>query len=209
MSCATPAAGWSADNVTIACTAVDATSGLADPSQAQLSLATTVPAGSETAVATTGSATVCDIAGNCSIAGPLTGIKVDRLAPSIVITAPSGTYTWFQYVRVAYSCSDGGSGVVTCVGSQPVGSLLNTFLSGSHTFTVTATDAVGNTSQLSSTYTIASWSCDRDEKGDNQGQSHSSWMCDSHSHGRGPSEPFSRSSRAAAARMLHFLFGRK
>ena len=172
---AAPGSGWSATNLTVACTAADATSGLADPSQALISLATTVPAGSETASATTGSATVCDLAGNCSVAGPISGIKIDRLAPSIVITAPSGTYSFLQYVRVAYSCSDAGSGVVTCTGPQPSGWLLNTFLVGDHTFTVTATDAVGNSSQLTSSYTVAAPSCGADEEGDHRGQHQGGW----------------------------------
>ena len=183
VSCATPDLGWSAANVTVACAAADAISGLADPTQAQLSLATTVPAGSETAAASTGSATVCDSAGNCSVAGPVGGIKVDRLAPSIAITAPSGNYSFFQFVRVAYSCSDGGSGVVACTGSQPSGSLLNTFLVGSHSFTVTATDAVGNTSQLTTTYAIAAMSCGDEEEGHHGGEKWATWwMCENNQH---------------------------
>ena len=186
VSCATPATSWSATNVAVACSAADATSGLADPNQALLSLATTVPAGSETASATTGSATVCDLAGNCTTAGPVGGIKIDRLAPTIVITAPSGTYSLFQFVWVAYSCSDGGSGVASCIGSQASSSLLNTLVAGSYTFTVTATDAVGNTSRLSTSYTVAAMSCGGDEEGDHgghwQGAWTASWMCENNPH---------------------------
>jgi hypothetical protein len=170
IACAAPGLAWTATNATIGRTASDAGSGLADPSQAQLSLATSIPAGAEATVAATGSATVCDIAGNCATAGPITGLKVDRLAPSIAITAPAGTYTFGQVVTAAYTCTDGGSGVATCVGTQPSGSLLNTRVTGNYTFVVDATDAVGNHSQLSTSYTVAAPVCQDDGDRNHSGQ---------------------------------------
>jgi hypothetical protein len=168
VACATPSTGWSATDVAISCTATDAASGLANPGQALLTLSTSVPGGTETASATTGSATVCDVAGNCATVGPITALKVDRLPPSITITAPGGTYTTGQLVIAAYSCTDGGSGVATCVGPQPSGSLVNTLLVGTHSFVVDATDAVGNHSQAVATYTVTAPTCQGDDEGDQE-----------------------------------------
>ena len=70
------------------CTASDAGSGLANAGQAAFALSTSVPAGSETADAATGAVQVCDHAGNCATAGPISGIRVDRRAPQITIAAP-------------------------------------------------------------------------------------------------------------------------
>jgi hypothetical protein len=166
VACAAPGAAWSATDVAISCTATDAASGLANPGQAFLTLSTSVPAGTETAFATTGSATVCDVAGNCATAGPIRGLKIDRLAPSITITAPTGTYATGQLVIAAYSCTDAGSGVATCVGPQRSGSPLSTLLVGTHSFVVDATDAVGNHSQAIATYTVTAPNCQGDEEGD-------------------------------------------
>jgi hypothetical protein len=174
ISCAAAGTAWSATDVIIACTAGDGLAGLADPSQAQLLLTTSVPAGTETASASTGAVTVCDVAGNCATAGPFTGLKVDRLAPTIAITAPTGAYTPGQLVHAGYSCTDGGSGVASCIGTVPSGSLVNTLLPGAHTFAVNATDAVGNHSQLITTYTVAQVTCEDDEEGDHDGWHHQS-----------------------------------
>ena len=67
---------------------IDAGSGLANAGQAAFALSTSVPAGSETADAATGAVQVCDHAGNCATAGPISGIRVDRRAPQITIAAP-------------------------------------------------------------------------------------------------------------------------
>jgi hypothetical protein len=171
IACAAPNPAWSATDVTIACSATDAASGLANPGQARLTLVTSVPAGTETAAAATNSVTVCDVAGNCATAGPITGLKVDRQAPSITITAPAGTYTVGQVVNAAYSCSDGGSGVATCVGPQPSGSPVNTQVAGTHTFVVDATDAVGNHSQSAATYTVTAPTSECDDQGEHHHRS--------------------------------------
>ena len=154
ITCAKPAAGWSLINVTVSCTASDTLSGLADPAQAELTLSTSVPVGTETAAAATGSVAACDVAGNCPLAGPLTGLQVDRLGPSIKIGAPAGTYTAGQVVYAAYACTDGGSGVAACSGSQSNGTAIGTAHAGTYSFTVDATDAVGNHSQRVASYTV-------------------------------------------------------
>ncbi|HEY0805014.1 MAG TPA: hypothetical protein VGD84_08120, partial [Pseudonocardiaceae bacterium] len=178
VDCAAPSTAWSAIDVTIACTAVDAVSGLADPTQSQFGLTTSVPAATETAAAATGSVNVCDVAGNCATAGPVGGLKVDRLAPAITLSAPTGGYTIGQYVRAAYTCTDGGSGVATCSGTTPAGSAINTAAVGPHTFVVDATDAVGNHSQFVATYSVTAPVCGADEQGEHQGRQPAS--CDRH-----------------------------
>jgi hypothetical protein len=150
---------WHATNVAIGCTASDGGSGLASTGDASFSLSTTVPAGSETANAATNSHQVCDNAGNCATAGPVAGNKIDRKGPSITLTTPAAGArysvlgTLFRPVRASYSCSDAGSGLATCTGTKASGATLNTGL-GSHAFTVTATDKVGNTSSVTHTYTV-------------------------------------------------------
>ena len=55
---------------------------IANPADASFSLVTAVVAGTETANAGTDSRVVCDVAGLCATAGPFTGNKIDRKAPS-------------------------------------------------------------------------------------------------------------------------------
>jgi hypothetical protein len=155
VACAPSDAAWHAENVSTACSASDLPSGLADPSQAQLALSTSVPAATETETAATGTATVCDVAGNCATAGPVTGFKIDRKAPAITITAPTGAYSIGQEVVAAYSCSDGGSGIAACTGTVAAGAPVDTSSAGVHTFTVDAADLVGNHSQQVASYTVA------------------------------------------------------
>jgi hypothetical protein len=77
VTCSAPPAGVSAINVTFTCTATDDGSGLADPHLATFTLSTTVGDGQSDAAAKTATAQVCDVAGNCVTAGPLTA-DVDR-----------------------------------------------------------------------------------------------------------------------------------
>ena len=65
VTCGSADGDWHGDNVAIRCTATDAGSGVAD-ADAEFSLATSVPAGTEDANAQTGSRQVCDLAGNCA-----------------------------------------------------------------------------------------------------------------------------------------------
>jgi hypothetical protein len=104
--------------VSLACTASDAGSGLANPADASFALSTSVAAGLETAGAVTGSHQVCDKAGNCSTGGPIAGNKIDRKPPVIAIIAPSGNGTLVHPAvlhsllpSVSFSATDAGSGV--------------------------------------------------------------------------------------------------
>jgi hypothetical protein len=163
ITCGASDGKWHAGNVSIQCTASDSASGLADPSQASFTLTTNVPAGQETANAQTNSVQVCDTVGNCATAGPVSGIMVDRKPPQVTIQTPrqGGRYSFlatlfFGPVRVSYSCTDGGSGIASCSGTQADGSKLKVSLVnlGTHTFTVTATDQVGNQTTVTHTYTV-------------------------------------------------------
>jgi hypothetical protein len=145
VSCGSADGAWHALDVSIACTGSDNFSQLANSGDATFSLTTSVPAGTENPTASTGSRSVCDNAGNCATAGPITGNKIDKKAPVITITAPTaGHYLLNQAVWVNFNCTDGGSGVASCVGTSANGGPLDTASAGTRSFTVTATDNTGN-----------------------------------------------------------------
>ncbi|HLZ20928.1 MAG TPA: hypothetical protein VKQ30_02220 [Ktedonobacterales bacterium] len=148
VTCDFPDTQWHATDVQIFCQATDRLSGLADPLQSIFYLSTSVPAGTETATAQTNSEQVCDVAGNCATAGPVGPIMVDKKPPTITVTTPASgaAYTLNSVVPANYACQDGGSGVATCVGTVANGAAINTATAGTQTFTVTATDQVGNVS---------------------------------------------------------------
>ena len=163
ITCGAADGNWHAADVAIACTAADGGSGLANATDAGFSLATSVPAGTETADAGTGSHQVCDLAGNCATAGPIGGNKVDKKAPAISITSPTaGAYTLNQAVAASYACSDGGSGVAPCAGPVASGSSIDTASVGAKTFAVSAKDNVGNAAGQSVSYSVqyAGGTCD-------------------------------------------------
>ena len=165
INCDAPDGLWHPSDVVIHCTAADAGSGLADPADAAFDLSTSVPAGTETAYALTGTREVCDAVGNCVTAGPIGGNKVDKKAPAIVIIQPAATeYTHSDTLVLDYSVTDGGSGVATVTPTMngdtmlagaglPSGRailLLTALPLGDHTFAVGAKDNVGNVSPTQS-----------------------------------------------------------
>jgi hypothetical protein len=155
ITCGSADTTWHGSNVTVSCQASDATSGLATPADASFTLTTSVSAGSETANASTGTHQVCDVAGNCATAGPIGPFQVDRKAPSITITSPTATsYLLHQAVPATYACSDGGSGVASCTGPVASGSNIDTSSAGGKSFTVRATDNVGNSASQTVSYQV-------------------------------------------------------
>ncbi|HYY94225.1 MAG TPA: SBBP repeat-containing protein, partial [Pyrinomonadaceae bacterium] len=155
VTCGSPDGLWHSTDVSIQCTANDTGSGLADPADASFLLSTHVPAGTETANASTDSHAVCDLAGNCTSAGPVAGNRVDKKGPTIAINSPTATgYSLGTSVTASYTCSDAGSGVATCTGTVSSGSPIDTSSFGAKSFTVTATDNVGNTSTQTVTYNV-------------------------------------------------------
>lgn len=165
--CTPPASVWQATDVTVPCTANDnpGGSGVVGLPPVQ----TTVPDGTETNTATIPAVTVKDIAGNTSAPQPVVGnfgpFWVDKKAP--VISGPTvspATPVFGDSVKTNYSCTDGGSGVVSCgsaqfsPGTSSTGNITTPVDSsvGTHTFTVNAQDAVGNISTASAvTYTVS------------------------------------------------------
>ena len=171
VSCTQPAIVWQATDAVVTCNASDNAngSGLAGPSS--FSVSTNVPVGTETNSVTIPAVTVNDVAGNTSLPQPPTGafgpFEVDKKAPVISgLTISPSSPTFGQTVTATYTCSDGGSGVVLCgpSGSQLIAATASTTVTspadsttGTHTFTVTSQDAVGNvtTPTSSVTYTVS------------------------------------------------------
>jgi hypothetical protein len=109
-SCGSADRLWHATNVSIACTASDGDSGLAAPADASFSLKTSVPAGTETAAALTDSHEVCDIARNCTTAGPIGPNMVDQKPPTTACGVPDGSWHPTD-ISIGCAASDGGSGL--------------------------------------------------------------------------------------------------
>ena len=158
ISCGAADAAWHASDVSIACTASDGGSGLANAVDASFNLTTNVAVGAETANASTNSRQVCDGVGACSAAGPVTGNQVDKRPPTITVTSPgaNATYQLNASVAASYACSDAGSGLASCQGQVANGAPINTSSTGAKTFTVGATDSVGNPSTLVVNYSVVS-----------------------------------------------------
>jgi hypothetical protein len=169
VSCQSPDGLWHANDVSLACTASDNLSGLANPADATFNLTTSVPAGVETNNASTNSHTVFDVAGNSTAKGPVSGIMVDKKPPAIVISQPTATtYQHTDTLTLNYTVTDGGSGVGTVsptmngsstVGGSPISNglaidLLTALPLGQNTFTINASDKVGNAAMASVTFTI-------------------------------------------------------
>jgi galactose oxidase-like protein len=156
VSCGAPDGVWHNSNAVIACAASDLGSRLASAANASFPLTTAVTAGTETANAATNSRQVCDTAGNCRTAGPISGNKVDRKAPAITIASPAAGATYEVNARLAasYACSDGGAGMTSCAGPVANGNLFGTSPIGTRTFAVKATDRVGNSFTRTVTYTV-------------------------------------------------------
>ncbi len=154
----TPASGeWSREDISVHVTASDSLSGLANGADSAFTLTTSVAEGTETANASTGTRIVMDVAGNDAVAGPVSGLKVDKKAPEITVTTPSGeSYLLHQAVNAAFSVTDGGSGVGSIMSSSANGSPLDTSTVGTKTFTVSASDRVGNLAvPVTRSYTVS------------------------------------------------------
>jgi DNA/RNA endonuclease G (NUC1) len=80
----------------------------------------------------------------------------DTTRPTATITMPaaSGFYLLNQQVAAGYSCSDGGAGILSCIGTVNSGGNIDTSSVGVKSFTVTATDKSGNTFTQTVNYTV-------------------------------------------------------
>jgi hypothetical protein len=88
------------------------------------------------------------------------GYFADTTAPTITLDSPTdgATYTLGQNVIANYSCADDKSSGsdLSCTGSVLTGSLIDTGSVGTKTFSVTATDKVGNTQTKTVSYKVVS-----------------------------------------------------
>jgi hypothetical protein len=154
VECGAADGAWHGANVSVACTASDAGSGLADANDASFALSTSVPDGAEDADAATATRTVCDRAGNCAPAGPIGGNKVDRKAPALSLpadrtvdaTSPAGAGVSFSV-----SATDGADPHPASSCTPAPGSV---FGIGTTTVACTAADHVGNTATGSFKVTV-------------------------------------------------------
>ena len=82
----------------------------------------------------------------------------DATAPTVAIATPAdgATYALDQAVSARYSCKDeaGGSGVASCQGPVTDGGAIDTSSTGSFSFTVAATDNVGNRTSVTHAYSV-------------------------------------------------------
>jgi alpha-tubulin suppressor-like RCC1 family protein len=169
VSCGVADALWHASDVSIACTASDGGSGLANAADASFSLTTSVATGTETSNASTGGHAVADNVGNTTNAGPIGGNKVDKKPPTITINQPTaGNYTHSSTLTLNYTVTDGGSGPGTVTPKMNGGStlggsglpsgrvinLLTDLPLGANTFAIAASDNVGNNGSASVTFNI-------------------------------------------------------
>ncbi len=80
----------------------------------------------------------------------------DTTPPEVTLTTPvdGGFYGLDQVVTADFECVDPGSGIASCVGDVAAGAPVDTSTAGEHTFTVTAVDNIGNTTEVTHTYSV-------------------------------------------------------
>ncbi|MFH0860154.1 MAG: HYR domain-containing protein [Candidatus Altiarchaeota archaeon] len=141
-------AGWYNTDVTVHYVCADALSGVGALSEDQTLSAEA--AGQST------SGTCVDLAGN-SASATVSGISIDKTAPVITLTSPAdgGEYALSQNVLAGWSVSDLLSGVVAQSGTTENGIPIDTAVVGIKVYTVSATDAAGNTVTETVTYSVA------------------------------------------------------
>jgi hypothetical protein len=155
-NCGSASANWLGSDASIHCVPSDGLSGLADSGDASFNLVTNVASGTEDSNASTNSRDVYDVAGNKATAGPISGNKVDKKAPSITYVDQTaaqppnfnvgGSNQWFiSPVEVRFSASDGGSGLTSGVTSPFTKNSGNQEGSSVKVASGTVSDAVGNT----------------------------------------------------------------
>jgi Tol biopolymer transport system component len=160
------AAGWNNSDVIIALTATDNAGGSGpksvtySASGAQtITQTTTHSAETNLTISTEGETTVTffaeDEAANIEAPNNLL-IKIDRTQPTVSVASPAmgAVYQLGQGVTVSFNCSDSLSGIHSCDGISPSGSLIDTGSEGSQAFSVTGTDNAGNSKKIIVFYTV-------------------------------------------------------
>ncbi len=103
---------------------------------------------------TTVTCTASDHSGNSSVASFTVTVR-DTVAPVVALTKPvAATYRIGQKVTANFTCTDAGSGILSCTGTVADGAQINTAVAGNYTFTVVATDRAGNMTTASVNYAV-------------------------------------------------------
>jgi hypothetical protein len=96
-----------------------------------------------------------------STSSPVTQVVEQTASPgvptvSIGTPASGASYGFGQHLLASYGCSDGanGPGMVSCVGTVPGGSAINTGKAGKHVFSVIAVSRDGKTATDTVSYTV-------------------------------------------------------
>jgi hypothetical protein len=103
---------------------------------------------------------VCDASGNCTLAGPIGGNMVDKLAPSIAVActpAPNGSGWYNTNVTATFVAADGGSGVAGAASTVVVFSAEGANQGATQAFA----DNVGNSSSASTALACGSINIDK------------------------------------------------
>ena len=93
-----------------------------------------------------------DKAGN-SAPATVSGINIDKTAPTVTYSGNAGTYTIDQSVAITCAASDNLSGVASTTCANINGPAY-TFALGTNTFSASATDLAGNTGNGSTSFTV-------------------------------------------------------
>jgi hypothetical protein len=97
-------------------------------------------------------------AGSASATSAAVNVPPDTSAPTISIATPANgaTYTQGQVVNASYTCTDpdGAADVASCAGPVASGSPIDTSTTGTHQFTVSASDHAGNGASQTVSYTV-------------------------------------------------------
>jgi RHS repeat-associated protein/uncharacterized repeat protein (TIGR01451 family) len=88
VSCGQPEEAWHTSDVFVPCSGSDGLSGLVEGDDISFTLGTSVPAGAETSNAVTETREVCDRAGNCTTAGSVQSIRVDKTDGAATVRHP-------------------------------------------------------------------------------------------------------------------------
>ncbi len=110
VKCGAVPSGWHDTDPTVTCTAHDSGAGLARSTDTSFTVATGVGDANVDKAAETVARPVCDLAGNCTTAGPFGPIPVDRRAPVVDCTPRTGWQVGDK-VSVACTASDDGAGL--------------------------------------------------------------------------------------------------
>jgi peptidoglycan/xylan/chitin deacetylase (PgdA/CDA1 family) len=153
---------WQRANVTLRFTATDSGGSGVSSTQSSTNGGTTWTSGTSRTISTGGQTTVLyrstDTAGNVETSHTVV-VKLDKTAPTIVVTAPAsgGTYLRGQVVPAAWTATDATSGInAALTTSQPVanGAAIPTSTFGTKSFSVTATDVAGNAVTRAVSYSV-------------------------------------------------------